>query len=158
MPRRQQWRRLGTAANRAAWAALVLVFAVIAARAGHAGVATVLALGGAALAMASRRSLRLAERSRVGAASEARVRRALRPLEGEGWHVRRSLEWPGPGDLDHVVRAPSGVGFLIETKTLRFTRAHLERTGEAARWGRPPASSLSAWRTSGDLPGSRSGV
>jgi Nuclease-related domain len=107
---------------------------VIAARAGHAGVATVLALRGAALAMASRRSLRLAERSRVGAASEARVRRALRPLEGEGWHVRHSLEWPGPGDLDHVVRAPSGVGFLIETKTLRFTRGHLERTGEAARW------------------------
>ena len=29
---------------------------------------------------------------------------------------------------------PPGPAFVIETKTLRWTRAHLERTSDAARW------------------------
>ncbi len=132
-PRRQQWRRLGTATRRSARAACLFLLAVIAGRAGHTGLATALAVAGAGLAVASRRSVRLAKRSRVGAASEALVRTTLRPLEREGWSVRHSLDWPGPGDLDHVARAPSGMGFLIETKTLRYTRAHLEVTRNAAR-------------------------
>ena len=76
----------------------------------------------------------LAARSRVGAESEAEVRRVLERLDRDGWQVRHARRLAGRGDLDHVVRAPSGIGFVIETKTLRWTRAHLERTSEAARW------------------------
>jgi hypothetical protein len=133
-PRRQQWRRLRTAAVRAVLAAGALGLAAVAARAGHAAAAAVLAMVSAALLIASRHAVRLAARSRVGAASEARVRRALVPLTREGWRVRHSLDWPGPGDLDHVVRAPSGIGFVIETKTPRYTRTHLVRASGAARW------------------------
>jgi hypothetical protein len=28
------------------------------------------------------------------------------------------------GDFDHVLRSPLGVGFVAETKTLRYRRAH----------------------------------
>ena len=73
-------------------------------------------------------------RSRVGAESEAQVRRALEPLAREGWHVAHAVDWPGRGDLDHVLRSPSGMGFVIETKTLRYSRAHVVRTIDAARW------------------------
>jgi Nuclease-related domain len=66
--------------------------------------------------------------------SEALVRRALEPLKRHGWRVRHSLDWLGPGDLDHVVRAPTGIGFVIETKTLRFNGEHELRTIRAARW------------------------
>jgi nuclease-like protein len=133
---RQQWQRLGTATTRAAWAVLALLLAVTAAREGRAVLASALGVVAVALALASRRSLRLAARSRVGAASEALVRTALASLEREGWRVRHSLDWPGRGDLDHVVRAPSGMGFMIETKTARYTRAHphLVRAGDAAWW------------------------
>ena len=86
------------------------------------------------LAAASRRAVHLAARSRVGAESEAEVRRVLERLVRDGWQVRHAVDWPGRGDLDHVVRAPSGIGFVIETKTLRWTRAHLARTSDAARW------------------------
>jgi hypothetical protein len=133
-PRRQQWRRLRTAAIRAVLAALVLGLAAVAASAGYAVLATALAVLATALAIASRRSLRLAARSRVGGASEALVRRRLLSLEREGWRVRHSLAWPGRGDLDHVARAPSGIGFMIETKTLRCERMHVVRAAAAARW------------------------
>ncbi len=86
------------------------------------------------LGLASRRALRLAERSRVNAESEAQVRRALKPLAAEGWRIRHAVDWPGRGDLDHVVRSPSGMGFVIETKTLRYSHAHLARTIDATRW------------------------
>jgi hypothetical protein len=33
-----------------------------------------------------------------------------------------------------VLRSPSGMGFVIETKTLRYSRAHVLRTVETARW------------------------
>lgn len=86
------------------------------------------------LALDGSRSVRRARCCRVGAESEAHVRRALKSLARGGWHVRHSLDWPGHGDLDHVVRAPSGIGFVIETKTLRYTRTHGRRTADAARW------------------------
>lgn len=85
-------------------------------------------------ALASHHSLRLAGRSRVGAESEALVRRVLEPLTREGWHVEHAVDWPDRGDLDHVLRSPSGMGFVIETKTLRYTRAHRSRTADSARW------------------------
>lgn len=83
-PRRQQWRRTRIAVGRGASAALVLVVAALAARYGHIGLATGLAVLMTALAIASRRSVRLARRSRVGADSEALVQRTLRPLMREG--------------------------------------------------------------------------
>jgi hypothetical protein len=70
----------------------------------------------------------------VGAESEAQVRRALKPLAAEGWRVGHAVDWPGRGDLDHVVCSPSGMGFVIETKTLRYRQGHAVRTNEAARW------------------------
>ena len=130
----QQWRRLRTAASRAAGAAGALVASALAISAGEAELGLLLALLCGVLALASRRSLRLAARSRVGADSEAQVRQALKPLAHEGWRVEHSVDWPGRGDLDHVLRSPSGMGFVIETKTLRYSRAHVVRTIEAARW------------------------
>ena len=44
----------------------------------------------------ARHWLRLAGRSRVGARSEDEVRRALAPLEAEGWRLRHSLPCRGP--------------------------------------------------------------
>jgi hypothetical protein len=133
-PRRQQLRRLMRATRYAGGAAIASGYAVVLASAGYAGPAAALGAFAIALGFLSRRTLRLAGRSRVGAESEARVRRALEPLTREGWRVRHAVDWPGRGDLDHVLRSPSGMGFLIETKTLRYTRAHLARTVETARW------------------------
>ena len=133
-PRRLQLRRLGGAASRGAGAVIALGAAASVAAAGQAGPAFVLALLSGVLAMASRRALRLAGRSRVGAESEAQVRRALARLADDGWRVRHAVNWPGRGDLDHVVRAPSGIGFVIETKTLRWTPDQGVHTFEAARW------------------------
>src|SRR5215213_11981051 len=118
-----------TATSRAAGAAGALVTAVEEAQLG-----LLLALLSGVLALASRHSLSLAARSRVGADSEAQVRRALKPLVREGWRVEHAVDWPGRGDLDHVLRSPSGMGFVVETKTLRYSRAHVARTIEAARW------------------------
>ena len=133
-PRRQQLRRLMRAVRLAAGAMIASIGAVLVARAGYAGIA--LSLGAAALVfgLLSRRALRLAGRSRVGAESEAQVRRALEPLAREGWRVAHGVDWPGRGDLDHVLRSPAGMGFVIETKTLRYSRAHVLRTVDAARW------------------------
>ena len=132
--RRQQRHRLMTAASRAAGATIALVAAVLAAAAGQAVLGFLLVLLSGALVLMSRRALRLARRSRVGAESEDQVRRALKPLTRQGWHVRHAVDWPGRGDLDHVLRSPSGMGFVIETKTLRYSRAHLARTVDSARW------------------------
>src|SRR4051812_13585393 len=132
--RRQEWRRLKTAASRGAGAAVAILAAMLAASANQAVVAIPLVLASGLLTLASRHALALARRSRVGAGSEAQVRRALKPLTGEGWQVRHAVDWARGGDLDHVVRSPSGMGFVIETKTLRYTRAHIVRTIEAARW------------------------
>jgi hypothetical protein len=133
-PRRQQLHRLLRAARLAAGAMLASVGALLLGSAGYAGLAVSLGAVAAVLGLLSRRALRLARRSRVGAESEAQVRRALEPLAREGWRVAHAVDWPGRGDLDHVLRSPSGMGFVIETKTLRYTRAHLARTVDSARW------------------------
>jgi hypothetical protein len=78
-------------------------------------------VGGALLVLAlglyARHWLSLAARSRVGARSEDEVRRALAPLQSEGWRLRQSLPWRGRGDIDSLAIAPTGVAFAIETKT-----------------------------------------
>jgi hypothetical protein len=132
--RRQQWRRLRKAASRAAAAAVVSVAAVLAVSAREPDLGMLLGLLSGGLALASRHALRLAARSRVGAESEAQVRRTLQRLERSGWSVRHAVDWPGFGDLDHVVRSPSELGFVIETKTLRYTPANLVRAANSARW------------------------
>ena len=133
-PRQQQLRRLRHAAARALQAAASLLAAAKLANLGQPALASAALLLAALLSLDGSRALRRARRSRIGAESEALVRRALKPLERDGWRVRHALDWAGAGDLDHVVRAPSGAGFLIETKTLRYTPAHVARTMHAARW------------------------
>ena len=110
------------------------VGAVLLASADYPGLACSLGAVAVVFGLLSRRALRLAGRSRVGADSEAQVRRVLEPLTREGWHVSHAVDWPGRGDLDHVLHSPSGLGFVIETKTLRYSPAHVARTIEAARW------------------------
>jgi Nuclease-related domain len=133
-PRRQQLRRLRRAGSYGALAAFALAGAVLVAVAGNLVMSLGLMLVSGLFALASRRVARLAARSRVGAESEAEVRRALKQLAHEGWRVRHAVDWPGGGDVDHVVRSPLGTGFAIETKTLRWRRAHVARTRDAARW------------------------
>ena len=133
-PRRQQLRRLMSAARYAGCAAVAAAASALLASAGQTGLAVIVGVLAAGLGLCSRRAARLARRSRVGAESEAHVRRALKPLTREGWRVAHGVDWPGGGDLDHVLRAPSGMGFVIETKTLRYSRAHVVRTLDAARW------------------------
>ena len=106
-PRRQQLRRLRRAGARALEAAALAV-AVMFAWTGDAALAFAALLLAAVLSLDGADALRLAARSRVGAESEAKVRRALEPLTGEGWLVEHAVDWPGGGDLDHVVRAWSG--------------------------------------------------
>jgi hypothetical protein len=101
---------------------------------GLGGFAVVFAMFGVALLLAGRREWRLAARSRVGAQSEAQVRRVLAGLVSGGWQVRHAVDWKPGGDLDHVALAPTGIGFVIETKTSRYTRSHIVRTVAAARW------------------------
>jgi hypothetical protein len=110
------------------------VGALLLGSAGNAGLAVPLAAVAAVLGLLSRRALRLARRSRVGAESEAQVRRALEALAREGWRVAHAVDWPGRGDLDHVLRSSSRMGFVIETKTLRYTRAHVARAVDSALW------------------------
>jgi Nuclease-related domain len=133
-PRREQLRRLLRGGLRAVLATTALGAALPVATAEDGILACALALVASGLALASRRDLRLAARNRVGAESETAVRQALEALMSDGWHVRHAVDWSSGGDLDHVVRAASGMGFVIETKTLRYRTAHLERTARAARW------------------------
>lgn len=97
-------------------------------------VAGVLAIAAVALGLYARRWLRLAGRSRIGARSEDEVRRALAPLRAEGWRLRHSLRWQGPGDIDSLAIAPSGVAVVIETKTRTYHDVHLSRVLEQAAW------------------------
>jgi hypothetical protein len=67
--------------------------------------AGLLALITAALVLDARGWVPLAARSRVGAQSEAQVRRELGGLEAEGWRLRHSLLWGGLGAIDSVAIA-----------------------------------------------------
>jgi hypothetical protein len=82
----------------------------------------------------ARRLVRLAGRSRIGARSEDDVRRALAPLESEGWRLRHSLPNRERGDIDSVAIAPTGIAFAIETKTKTFDARHLASVRDMAAW------------------------
>ena len=133
-PRRQQLRRLRKASHRGAEATLVLAGAAVAADADALALAIVAGIIGAGLLGDGVLAWRRAGRSRVGAVSEARVRRALDTLRAEGWRVAHGVSWRGRGDIDHVICSPNGLGFAIETKTRRYSRAQLDRTAATARW------------------------
>jgi hypothetical protein len=133
-PRRQQYRRLRRAAASGTAGLVAGAFAVIAAGAGALPVAGVLLLVTSGLMIDARRWLRLASRSRIGARSEDEVRRALAPLEAEGWRLRHSLPYRGRGDIDSVAIAPSEIAFAIETKARTFDARHLASVREMAAW------------------------
>ncbi len=133
-PRRQQYRRLRRAADSGATAIAAGALAIIALGADAPALAGALVLVTIALVLQTRRWLRLAGRSRVGARSEDAVRAALAALQAEGWQVRHSLPYRGHGDIDSVAIAPTGIASVIETKTRTFQCSHLAKTREMAAW------------------------
>jgi hypothetical protein len=133
-PRRQQFRRLSHAAEAATASAAAALLGLLTAGAGAPTAAAVLLLSAAGLALYARHWLSLARRSRVGARSEDEVRRALAPLQADGWRLRHSLPWRGRGDIDSLAIAPTGVGFAIETKTKGYNDRHLARVRQQAAW------------------------
>jgi Nuclease-related domain len=133
-PRRQQTQRLRRAAASGAAAIVAGALAAIAAVAGAAALAGLLALVMVGLVVDARRWVRLAARSRVGARSEAQVRRALGGLKAEGWRLRHSLLWGGRGDIDSVAIAPTGVAYAIEVKARTFDARHVDHARQTAAW------------------------
>jgi hypothetical protein len=130
-PRRQQLRRYRTAAWRALEAVLAAIAAAAALLSGLVAAAGLLTAVALVAAFASRRQVRLAARSRLGADCENEVRRALQSMRADGWSVRNSVP-QRLGDLDHVARSPLGLGFVIETKAHGYRSAHVHRTAAAA--------------------------
>ena len=63
-----------------------------------------------------------------------RTRRRFRERERERWGFRHALRWPGRGDIDSVVIAPTGVAFAIETKTRTYEDRHVISVREQAAW------------------------
>jgi Nuclease-related domain len=133
-PRRQQYRRLRRAVASGTASLAAGAFAVGAAVTGTTAVAGVLVLVTSGLVIDARRWVRLAGRSRVGARSEDEVRRALTPLEAEGWRLRHSLPYRGRGDIDSVAIAPTLIAFAVETKTRTIDARHLAAVRDMAAW------------------------
>ena len=131
---RQQYRRLSRAAATAMASAAAVMLALAAARVGALSAAAVLLVLALGFGLYARRWLSLAGRSGVGARSEDEVRRALAPLEMEGWRLRHSLPWRGRGDIDSLAIGPMGVAFVVETKTRTYDDRHLARVREQAAW------------------------
>lgn len=104
-----------------------MLLALGVASAGAMSLAVVLLVLAVGRGFSARRWVGLAERSRVGARSEDEVRHQLASLERLRWRVRHSLPWRGPGDIDSVAIAPSGVVFAIETKTRTYKRPPVGR-------------------------------
>ena len=133
-PRRQQYRRLRRAAAGAVATVVAVALAVLAAGIGAVAPAAIPLAAALGLALYTRRWLRLARRSAVGAWSEKQVRLALEPLSAEGWRVRHGLSGRGRGDIDHVAIAPTGLAFAIETKTRSHDERHLAAVRDQAEW------------------------
>jgi hypothetical protein len=129
--RRQQCRRLSRAGKAALGSAAAMLLGIAVASAGAAALAAVLLLTAVGPGLDARHWLLLARRSQLGARSEDEVQRALAPLWAEGWRLRHSLAWRGPGDIDSVAIAPSGIAVAIETKTRTYERGS-SRSGTRA--------------------------
>ncbi|MGZ4197916.1 MAG: hypothetical protein ACXVUE_14170 [Solirubrobacteraceae bacterium] len=108
--RRQEYRRLAHAGTAAGASTAAAVLGLALAGAGAAMAAAVSLLAAVALGLYARQWLALAGRSRVGARSEAEVRRTLAVLQREGWRLRHSLPWQGRGDIDSLAIAPTRMG------------------------------------------------
>jgi hypothetical protein len=133
-PRRQQYRRLSHAGSLGLTGTASAVLGLLAVRTGAALAGALLMVVALVFGLRARHWPSLARRSRVGARSEDKVRRALAPLEGQGRRLRHGVRWPGAGDIDSVAIAPAGVGFAIETKTRTYDHRQLGRVLEQARW------------------------
>jgi hypothetical protein len=129
-PRHQQYRRLRRAAASGTTAIAAGALAIIALGTGAPALGGALAIVMIGLAIDTRRWLRLAGRSRVGARSEDAVRAALAALEAEGWQVRHSLPYRGHGDIDSVAIGPTGIA-CAKRKPDRSTRVTSPVSG---RW------------------------
>ena len=148
-PRRQQFRRLARAGAFGAAALVAALLGLLALTHGELAPAVVLLLAAVGLAIACRHWLGLAARAGVGARSEAHVRRTLAALEREGWRIRHSLNWQGPGDIDSIAIAPTGLAFAIEVQTRSYTPDHLARVTSMACWLR---ARRGRWCPNGALP------
>jgi RecB family endonuclease NucS len=93
-------------------------------------------LGGVALISATlaRSENSLARRYRLGADAEGAVARDLRILERRGYGVTHDVAKGGRGNVDHVVVAPWGETFAIETKRSRWDRSTLTQVARHADW------------------------
>jgi Nuclease-related domain len=132
--RRQQYRRLSRAATAALASGATMLVALTAASAGAIPLAGVLLMPALGFGLYAGHWLSLARRSGVGARSEDEVRRALAPLRADGWRLRHSLAWRGRGDIDSLAIAPTGIAFVVETKTRTYDDRHLARVREQAGW------------------------
>lgn len=132
--RRMQYRRLSRAAEAGAGVVVIALLGLAAASDRAMLVAACLIVAAVALGLRSRHQFSLAGRSRVGARSEDAVRRALQPLQAEGWRLGHSLRWQGRGDIDSVAIAPTRIAIAIETKTRTYDARHLARVREQAAW------------------------
>ena len=132
--RRQQYRRLSRAGRLALGGMIAALLGTLLMTTGFALPGGLLLTVAVTVGLRARHWLSLAGRSRVGAASEDEVRRALDPLREHGWRLHHAMRWAGHGDIDSVATAPSGVGFAIETKTRRYDERQLGRVLEQARW------------------------
>lgn len=142
-------RRLSSAATATAGSATALLLALMLASAGAISLAALLLAAAVGFGVTTRQLLGLAARSRVGAGSEGEVHRRLAALESDGWRMRHSLRWRGPGDIDSVAIAPSGIAFAIETKTRTYDQRHLARVRDQAAWLRRRRR---RWCRSGSVP------
>ena len=138
----------------ASGAGVLLALAVAGAGAvSAAGAILVVALG---LGLYARHWLSLAGRSGVGARSEDEVRRALAPLQADGWRLRHSLPWQGRGDIDSLAIAPTGVGVRDRDQDEGVRRSSSRACVRPGGMAVSPASAVvSARGGAGGLPGSR---
>ena len=112
----------------------LFIAAFVALARGRAVLAAVAFPAGCALIIAHTSAANHAARHRIGADSEQLVHDTLERLRPHGYTINHGSRWPAGGDIDHLVTTPDGLGFCIETKTLTYDHAHLERLRRQASW------------------------